>query len=62
MDQDIIRIENKLDTALRNQEIIMSWLYSINLDINKSRFVEDYAANLAAQYTEILFGHNIIRK
>lgn len=29
---------------------------------NRSQFAEDYAANLAAQMTEIILGHNIVRK
>ena len=28
----------------------------------RSQFLEDYAANLAAQATEIILGHNIVRK
>lgn len=31
-------------------------------DTNRSQFLEDYAANLAAQATEIILGNNIVRK
>lgn len=38
-----------------------SILHLLN-ESSKSQFLEDYAANLAAQATEIILGHNIVRK
>lgn len=37
-------------------------LFQILQDTNRSQFAEDYAANLAAQMTEIILGNNIVRK
>lgn len=37
-------------------------LKAIYQEVSKSDFAEDYVANLAAQMTEIILGHNIIRK
>lgn len=45
-----------------NQEVILLYLKKIAKDVNKSQFTEDYAANLFAQMTEIVLGHNIVRK
>lgn len=55
-------VNEKLDKILKNQEYIFMLLLRILEDTNRSQFAEDYAANLAAQATEILLGHNIIRK
>lgn len=33
-----------------------------SVESSKSQFLEDYSANLAAQATEIILGHNIVRK
>lgn len=55
-------VNDKLDKILKNQEYIFMLLLRILEDTNRSQFAEDYAANLAAQATEILLGHNIIRK
>lgn len=40
----------------------MQMLKAIYQEVNKSNFAEDYAANLAAQMTEIILGNNIVRK
>lgn len=55
-------MNDKLDRILKNQEYIFMLLFRILEDTNRSQFAEDYVANLAAQATEILLGHNIIRK
>lgn len=55
-------MEEKLDKILFNQSIIPNLLLHIQSKVNESQFAEDYAANLAAQMTEIILGHNIIRK
>ena len=39
----------------------MQALAEIYKEVNKDRFLEDYTANLAAQLTEIMLGHNIVR-
>lgn len=52
----------KLDKILLNQQVILLYLRQILQDTNRSQFLEDYAANLAAQATEIILGHNIVRK
>lgn len=52
----------KLDKILLNQQVILLYLRQILQDTNRSQFAEDYAANLAAQATEIILGHNIVRK
>jgi hypothetical protein len=54
--------EEKLDKILLNQQVILLYLRQILQDTNRSQFLEDYAANLAAQATEIILGHNIVRK
>lgn len=56
---DMKEIEDKLDQILQNQALIVRMLAQI---YNKSQFTEDYAANLFAQMTEIVLGHNIVRK
>lgn len=38
------------------------YLQQILKESSKSQFLEDYSANLAAQATEIILGHNIVRK
>ncbi len=55
-------MEEKLDQILANQALIVKLLLQIQSKVNESQFVEDYAANLAAQATEIILGHNIVRK
>ena len=55
-------MEEKLDKILLNQQVILLYLRQILQDTNRSQFAEDYAANLAAQATEIILGHNIVRK
>jgi hypothetical protein len=55
-------IEEKLDQILLNQQVILLYLKQILQDTNRSQFAEDYAANLAAQMTEIILGNNIVRK
>ena len=40
----------------------MQMLKAIYQEVSKSNFAEDYAANLAAQMTEIILGNNIVRK
>ena len=55
-------MEEKLDKILLNQQVILLYLRQILQDTNRSQFLEDYAANLAAQATEIILGHNIVRK
>ena len=55
-------IEEKLDQILTNQQVILLYLKQILQDTNRSQFAEDYAANLAAQMTEIILGNNIVRK
>lgn len=54
--------EEKLDKILLNQQVILLYLRQILQDTNRSQFLEDYAANLAAQMTEIILGNNIVRK
>ena len=54
--------EEKLDKILLNQQVILLYLRQILQDTNRSQFAEDYAANLAAQMTEIILGNNIVRK
>lgn len=54
--------EEKLDKILLNQQVILLYLRQILQDTNRSQFLEDYAANLAAQATEIILGTNIVRK
>ena len=54
--------EEKLDKILLNQQVILLYLRQILQDTNRSQFLEDYAANLAAQATEKILGHNIVRK
>lgn len=54
--------EEKLDKILLNQQVILLYLRQILQDTNRSQFLEDYAANLAAQATEIILGHKIVRK
>lgn len=56
------KINEKLDMILQNQSYLFLLLQKVLKDVNKSQFVEDYVANLAAQVTEIVLGHNIIRK
>ena len=56
------RMEEKLDQILLNQATIMQMLKAIYQEVSKSNFAEDYAANLAAQMTEIILGNNIVRK
>lgn len=46
--------DEKLDAILMNQQTIYSILLQILGDTNKSRFTEDYFANLAAVATEFL--------
>lgn len=55
-------VEEKLDKILLSQQVILLYLRQILQDTNRSQFAEDYAANLAAQMTEIILGHNIVRK
>lgn len=55
-------VEEKLDKILLNQQVILLYLKQILQDTNRSQFAEDYAANLAAQMTEIILGNNIVRK
>lgn len=55
-------MEEKLDQILANQALIVKLLLQIQSKVNESQFVEDYAANLAAQMTEIILGNNIVRK
>lgn len=55
-------MEEKLDQILRNQEIILQCLGQIYQEVSKDHFLEDYTANLAAQLTEIMLGHNIVRQ
>lgn len=55
-------IDEKLDRILCNQEVMLMYLQQILNESSKSQFLEDYAANLAAQATEIILGHNIVRK
>lgn len=57
-----ISIEEKLDKILLNQQVMLLYLRQILQDTNRSQFAEDYAANLAAQATEIILGNNIVRK
>ena len=58
----IMTIDEKLDRILWNQEVMLMYLQQILNESSKSQFLEDYAANLAAQATEIILGHNIVRK
>lgn len=55
-------MEEKLDQILTNQALIVKLLLQIQSKVNESQFAEDYVANLAAQMTEIILGHNIVRK
>lgn len=55
-------IDEKLDRILWNQEVMLMYLQQILKESSKSQFLEDYSANLAAQMTEIILGHNIVRK
>lgn len=55
-------IDEKLDRILWNQEVMLMYLQQILKESSKSQFLEDYSANLAAQATEIILGHNIVRK
>ena len=55
-------MEEKLDQILANQALIVKLLLQIQSKVNESQFVEDYAANLAAQMTEIILRNNIVRK
>lgn len=54
-------MEEKIDQILQNQTLIVTLLLQIMKRVNKEQFTEDYAANLFAQMTEIVLGHNIIR-
>lgn len=56
------KMEEKLDQVLLNQATMMQMLKAIYQEVSKSNFAEDYAANLAAQMTEIILGNNIVRK
>ena len=47
---------------IANQALIVKLLLQIQSKVNESQFVEDYAANLAAQMTEIILRNNIVRK
>lgn len=58
----IMTIDEKLDRILWNQEVMLTYLQQILNESSKSQFLEDYAANLAAQATEIILGHKIVRK
>ena len=60
--ESVLNTEEKLDKILLNQQVILLYLRQILQDTNRSQFLEDYAANLAAQATEIILGHNIVRK
>lgn len=55
-------IDEKLDRILWNQEVMLMYLQQILKESSKSQFLEDYSANLAAQATEIILGHKIVRK
>lgn len=53
---------DEITQFLLNQATIMQMLKAIYQEVSKSNFAEDYAANLAAQMTEIILGNNIVRK
>ena len=55
-------IDEKLDRILWNEEDMLMYLQQILKESSKSQFLEDYSANLAAQATEIILGHKIVRK
>lgn len=46
----------------REAGVMLMYLQQILKESSKSQFLEDYSANLAAQATEIILGHNIVRK
>lgn len=54
--------DEKLDQILGNQTLIVQLLLQILQQTGRDQFTEDYAANLFAQMTEIVLGHNILRK
>lgn len=52
---ELTSVDEKLDKIIKNQELLFTWIYQLQKDIKASRFAEDYAANLAATFTEIMF-------
>ena len=57
----IVSMEDKIDQILKNQEVIIQYLQAIYAKVSDT-FTENYAANLLAQITEMMLGHNTVRQ